>query len=54
MIDRGSGETVVLSPGIQGRWQWMTNAIDAFADLVVNFARTHTPYTVRTRLRQPA
>ena len=54
MIDRGSGATVVLVPGIQGSWQWMPDALDAFADLVVNFARTHTPYTVRTRQRQPA
>ena len=31
MIDRGSGQTVVLIPSIQRRWEWMTNAIDALA-----------------------
>jgi pimeloyl-ACP methyl ester carboxylesterase len=28
---RGSGPPLVLIPGIQGRWEWMTPAIDALA-----------------------
>jgi pimeloyl-ACP methyl ester carboxylesterase len=31
IIDRGSGVAVVLVPGIQGRWEWMTPAVDALA-----------------------
>jgi pimeloyl-ACP methyl ester carboxylesterase len=31
MIDRGSGPTVVLIPGMQGRWEWMAPAVDALA-----------------------
>ena len=29
MIDVGSGPAVVLIPGIQGRWEWMSPAVDA-------------------------
>ena len=29
MIDVGSGPPVVLIPGIQGRWEWMSPAVDA-------------------------
>lgn len=32
MIDRGSGPPIVLIPGIQGRWEWMTPAVDALAE----------------------
>ena len=31
MIDKGSGPTVVMIPGIQGRWEWMSPAVDALA-----------------------
>ena len=32
IIDRGSGIPVVLIPGIQGRWEWMSSAVDALAE----------------------
>ena len=31
IIDRGSGIPVVMIPGIQGRWEWMSPAVDALA-----------------------
>lgn len=31
IVDRGSGVPVVLVPGIQGRWEWMSPAVDALA-----------------------
>jgi len=31
IIDIGSGAPVVLVPGIQGRWEWMTPAVDALS-----------------------
>lgn len=31
MIDKGHGPLVILIPGIQGRWEWMTPTIDALA-----------------------
>ena len=31
MIDKGSGPTVLMIPGIQGRWEWMSPAVDALA-----------------------
>ncbi len=31
MIDRGSGAPVVLIPGVQGRWEWMTPTVDELA-----------------------
>ena len=31
MIDHGSGIPIVLVPGIQGRWEWMQQAVDALA-----------------------
>ncbi len=31
MIDLGDGNPVVIVPGIQGRWEWMTPTIDALA-----------------------
>jgi 3-oxoadipate enol-lactonase len=30
-FDRGCGRTVVLVPGVQGRWEWMRSALDALA-----------------------
>lgn len=31
MIDKGSGQPVVMIPGMQGRWEWMAPAVDAVA-----------------------
>ena len=31
LIDRGHGATLILIPGIQGRWEWMSSAVDALA-----------------------
>lgn len=31
IVDKGTGEPVVLVPGIQGRWEWMAPAVDAVA-----------------------
>jgi pimeloyl-ACP methyl ester carboxylesterase len=31
IVDVGSGQPVVLIPGIQGRWEWMRPAVDALA-----------------------
>ena len=31
MIDKGSGLTVLMIPGIQGRWEWISPAVDALA-----------------------
>ena len=31
MTDRGAGVPLVLVPGIQGRWEWMSPAVDALA-----------------------
>jgi 3-oxoadipate enol-lactonase len=31
MLDVGSGPTLLLIPGIQGRWEWMQPSIDALA-----------------------
>jgi pimeloyl-ACP methyl ester carboxylesterase len=30
-VERGAGQTLVLVPGIQGRWEWMRPAVDALA-----------------------
>jgi pimeloyl-ACP methyl ester carboxylesterase len=32
MIDRGRGVPVVLIPGLQGRWEWMSSTVDALAE----------------------
>ena len=31
MIDKGHGPLVILIPGVQGRWEWMSPTIDALA-----------------------
>ena len=31
MVDRGSGTPIVLIPGLQGRWEWTSPAVDALA-----------------------
>ena len=45
VIERGRGTPVVLIPGIQGRWEWMTPAVDALAEhfRVVTFSLCDEP-----------
>jgi pimeloyl-ACP methyl ester carboxylesterase len=45
IIDRGSGVPIVVIPGIQGRWEWMTPAIDALAqrNRVITFSLCDEP-----------
>jgi pimeloyl-ACP methyl ester carboxylesterase len=45
VIDRGSGIPVILVPGIQGRWEWMTPAVDALARVcrVITFSLCDEP-----------
>jgi pimeloyl-ACP methyl ester carboxylesterase len=45
VIDRGTGTPVVLIPGIQGRWEWMSPAVDALAERfrVVTFSLCDEP-----------
>ena len=31
MFDRGSGPSIVVIPGVQGRWEWMRPTLDALA-----------------------
>jgi pimeloyl-ACP methyl ester carboxylesterase len=31
MIDRGHGSPIVLIPGLQGRWEWMTPTVEALS-----------------------
>jgi pimeloyl-ACP methyl ester carboxylesterase len=45
MVDRGSGAAVVLIPGIQGRWEWMTPTVDELAKTcrVLTFSLSDEP-----------
>src|SRR5262245_63288442 len=45
IIDRGSGEPLVVIPGIQGRWEWMKPGIDALArrTRVITFSLADEP-----------
>ena len=45
IIDRGDGTPVVVIPGIQGRWEWMTPAIEALAQRcrVITFSLADEP-----------
>ncbi len=45
VIDRGDGTPVVVIPGIQGRWEWMRQAIDALAQCcrVITFSLADEP-----------
>lgn len=45
VIDRGDGTPVVVIPGIQGRWEWMRQAIDALAQRcrVITFSLADEP-----------
>lgn len=51
MIDLGHGAPIVLSPGIQGRWEWMGPAIRAVAKRcrVLSFSYDRTPGAERSR-----
>jgi pimeloyl-ACP methyl ester carboxylesterase len=45
IIDRGSGEPIVVIPGVQGRWEWMKPGIDALAGRgrVITFSLADEP-----------
>jgi pimeloyl-ACP methyl ester carboxylesterase len=45
IIDRGGGTPVVVIPGVQGRWEWMTPTIDALAQRcrVITFSLADEP-----------
>lgn len=45
IIDQGHGAPIVVIPGIQGRWEWMTPAIDALAERcrVITFSLSDEP-----------
>jgi pimeloyl-ACP methyl ester carboxylesterase len=45
IIERGQGTAVIVIPGIQGRWEWMTPAIDALAEhcRVITFSLCDEP-----------
>jgi pimeloyl-ACP methyl ester carboxylesterase len=45
IVDRGSGVPVVVVPGIQGRWEWMSPAVDALASRcrVITFSLADEP-----------
>jgi pimeloyl-ACP methyl ester carboxylesterase len=45
IVDRGSGEPIVVIPGIQGRWEWMKRGIDALAQRtrVITFSLADEP-----------
>lgn len=45
IIDRGTGIPVVMIPGLQGRWEWMSPAVDALAQCcrVITFSLCDEP-----------
>ena len=45
IIDRGSGEPIVVIPGVQGRWEWMKPGIEALAKRgrVITFSLADEP-----------
>ena len=45
IIDCGSGAPIVIVPGIQGRWEWMSPAVDAMArrGRVITFSLADEP-----------
>jgi len=45
IIDRGSGEPLVVIPGVQGRWEWMAPGVDALAKRgrVITFSLADEP-----------
>lgn len=53
MIVRGHGQTIVLIPGVQGRWEWMEPAVRAFSShmRVVTYSLLGEPRTLAPRHR---
>src|ERR1043165_745296 len=53
MFDKGSGNPIVVIPGVQGRWEWMRPALDAMARhcRVVSYSLAR-PTTIDDLLRQ--
>jgi 3-oxoadipate enol-lactonase len=51
MIDLGSGSPIVMIPGIQGRWEWMTPAIAEVSKRcrVLSFSYDRTPNSNQNR-----
>lgn len=47
LIERGAGDPIIMIPGIQGRWEWMSPAVAALADhhRVITFSLPATPRT---------
>jgi pimeloyl-ACP methyl ester carboxylesterase len=45
MIDRGTGIPIVLIPGLQGRWEWISGAVDALSERcrVITFSSCDEP-----------
>ena len=45
IVDRGGGTPLVVVPGVQGRWEWMSPAIDALAQRcrVITFSLADEP-----------
>src|SRR5215813_8987795 len=45
LIDRGSGQPIVVIPGAQGRWEWMRPGIEALAEgcRVITFSLADEP-----------
>lgn len=45
IVDRGEGVPIVVIPGIQGRWEWMTPAIESLAQQarVITFSLADEP-----------
>jgi pimeloyl-ACP methyl ester carboxylesterase len=45
IIDRGTGDPLVLIPGVQGRWEWMSPGVDALAERcrVITFSLADEP-----------
>jgi pimeloyl-ACP methyl ester carboxylesterase len=45
IVDRGSGEPIVVIPGVQGRWEWMKPGIDALGarGRVITFSLADEP-----------
>jgi pimeloyl-ACP methyl ester carboxylesterase len=55
MVERGSGVPVVLIPGIQGRWEWLSPAVDALARhcRVITFSLADEPTSGATPVGPP-
>src|SRR5262245_43418058 len=51
IIERGHGETLVIVPGIQGRWEWLRDVVEALAEThrVLTFSLGDEPTAKWTR-----